>query len=142
MKKYKHFSFLKNNHSFIDMLTRIKNAINIKSRNVLVIKSNLTKEIAKILKQEGFIESFEETGQQYLINDKKIKKFILIRLKYKGIRQDPYITNIKRISKPGLRVYSKSQNIPKVLEGIGISVFAKNLLKINKLNSLNYNSLI
>ena len=108
-----------------DTITRIRNAIQIKSRDVLILKSKLTKEICRILKQEGFIESFEENGPKDLINNKQLTKFIYIRLKYKGIKQKPCITNLKRISKPGLRVYTNSKNIPRVLGGIGVAVFAQ-----------------
>lgn len=106
------------------MLTRIRNAILIKSPDVVVIKNRLTLNITKLLKQEGFIESFEECGPVYLTENSFVNKQICITLKYKGIKQTPYITNLKRISKPGLRVYANYKNIPKVLGGIGTAVCA------------------
>jgi small subunit ribosomal protein S8 len=106
------------------MVIRIKNSILIKSPKVNVIRTNLILNIVKILKEEGFIESFEETGQVFLTESGFIHKYISITLKYKGIKQRSYITNLKRVSKPGYRVYANYRNIPKVLGGVGIAVFA------------------
>lgn len=107
------------------MLTRIRNANFVKSRNVTIIRSNLAFNIAQILKKEGFIESFEEIGDVVLTEKGFVHKYISISLKYKGIKQRPYITGLKRISKPGLRVYVNQSSVPKVLGGIGIAIFAK-----------------
>lgn len=112
------------------MLTRIRNGVLVKSRSVNIIRTNLNLNIAKILKQEGFIESFEETGEIFLTETGFVHKYISINLKYKGVKQKSYITNIKRISKPGFRVYVNNKNIPRVLGGIGIAVFAKRDYKI------------
>lgn len=87
-------------------------------------RTKLTLNIADILKKEGFIESFEETGDVVLIENGFFHKDILITLKYGGVKQKPYITQLKRISKPGLRVYVNKKNIPKVLGGIGVAVFS------------------
>lgn len=106
------------------MISRIKNSILIKSRSVLVIRTNLVVNIAKILKEEGFIESFEECGEVYMSDKGFIHKYISLTLKYKGVRQKSYITNLKRISKPGFRVYVNSKNVPKVLGGLGLAVCA------------------
>lgn len=106
------------------MLTRIRNAILVKSRSVKVLRTGLTLRISEILKKEGFIESFEESGETFLSQNSISYKYIYINLKYKGVRQIPYITQLKRISKPGLRVYVSCKNIPRVLGGIGIAVFA------------------
>jgi len=98
------------------MLTRIRNASLVKSRTVLIKKTSLNINICQILKQEGFIEYYEvkeENGHQY----------ISISLKYKGIKQESYISGLKRISKPGFRVYVNYKNVPKVLGGIGTGVF-------------------
>nr|YP_009145407.1 ribosomal protein S8 [Cryptoglena skujai]AKL39032.1 ribosomal protein S8 [Cryptoglena skujai] len=120
-----------------DMLTRIRNSNLRRSRKVKVIKTNLTLNIAKILKQEGFIESFDVVSNLELNNS---YDFILITLKFKGLKQKPYITQLKRISKPGFRVYVSHNNIPKVLGGIGIAVLStsKGLLTNNsaKVNNL------
>lgn len=107
-----------------DMITRIRNASVIKSRKVLLVKNNLSLNILIVLKKEGFIESFEELNHQTLTKKNLFKEYILVSLKYKGIKQEPYITNIKRISKPGLRVYSSYKNIKKVLGGIGVAVLS------------------
>jgi small subunit ribosomal protein S8 len=104
------------------MLTRIRNANLVKARNVTVIKTNLTIKIAEILKKEGFIKSFEEFGPVFLTQNGLVYKYISITLKYKGPKLISFITGIKRVSKPGLRVYSRQRNIPKVLGGIGIAV--------------------
>lgn len=106
------------------MLTRIRNSIKIKAKTVSVLKNNLNIEICKVLQQNSFIEAFEESGPLFLMGKDQTRKFITIKLKYKGPKQNSYITNLKRISKPGLRVYTKSRNIQKVLGGIGIAVFA------------------
>lgn len=106
------------------MLIRIKNANLVKSREVSVIKNNLVLDIVKLLKKEGFIESFEECDKIDIMRKNFVFKFININLKYKGIKQKPYITNIKRVSKPGFRVYVNNKNIPKVLDGVGIAVCA------------------
>lgn len=104
------------------MITRIRNANLQKSRKVNIPLTNLTLSIAEILKQEGFIESFRECGD-FLIKDKNIScKYISLNLKYKGVKQKPYITSIKRVSKPGLRLYVNQNNVPKVLGGIGVAV--------------------
>lgn len=108
-----------------DMLTRIKNANIIKSRKVIIIKNKLILNILILLKQEGFIESFEEIKNIELTKKISVKKYIQVSLRYKGNKQEPYITNLKRISKPGLRVYSSYKNIKKVLGGVGVAVFAK-----------------
>lgn len=123
-----------------DMLTRIRNAILVKSRNVKVLRTTLTLKIAEILNREGFIESFEESGETFLSQKGISYKYIYINLKYKGVRQIPYITQVKRISKPGLRVYVSSKNIPRVLGGIGIAVLStsKGLMtdRLARLNNL------
>lgn len=106
------------------MLTRIRNANMIKSRTVLVVRTNLILSIAQILKREGFIDSFEECGDTLMTEKGFTHKYILLHLKYKGIKQKPYITNLKRISKPGLRVYVNHKNIPLVLGGIGVAIFS------------------
>jgi len=107
-----------------DMLTRIKNASLVKSRKVLILKNSLILNILSLLKQEGFIETFEEIKDINLIKQKVSEKYILVSLKYKGIKQEPYITNLKRVSKPSLRIYSSYKNIKKVLGGIGVAVLS------------------
>lgn len=102
------------------MLTRIRNSNLRRSRKVKIINTKLTLSIAKILKQEGFIESLDVVSGSEL---NVPYSFISITLKFKGLKQKPYITQLKRISKPGFRVYVNHKYIPTVLGGIGIAVF-------------------
>ena len=97
-----------------DMLTRIRNANSAKHDSVDVPASNLKKSIAQILLDEGYIKSFtvEDDGTQGVIH---------ITLKYLG-NKEKVITGLRRVSKPGLRVYAKSDEIPKVLGGLGIAI--------------------
>ena len=99
-----------------DMLTRIRNANSSKHKTVDVPASNMKKAIAKILFEEGYIKSFEE------IND-DTQGIIRITLKYdeKGAR---VIDGLKRISKPGLRVYASKDELPQVLNGLGIALIS------------------
>ena len=113
------------------MLTRIRNAGLAKSRTVRVLRTSLNLRICEILKNDGFLESFEESGEIFISENGIRYMFIYITLKYKGARQTPYITQLKRISKPGLRVYVRCKNIPKVLGGIGIAVFCVSYLTKN-----------
>ena len=102
-----------------DMLTRIRNANQMRYQEVSVPASNLKISLAKILKDEGFIED-------YKVNDDNVQGTIEITLKY-GKNKERVITGLKRISKPGLRVYAKSTEIPKVLNGLGIAVISTSL---------------
>ena len=97
-----------------DMLTRMRNALAMKYTKVEVLGSKMTKEIATILANEGYIEGFEA------VKDGAAEKLI-INLKY-GAKKEKVITGLKRISKPGLRVYVKANEVPKVLNGLGIAI--------------------
>ena len=99
-----------------DMLTRIRNANQMKYKEVLVPTSKLKVEIANILKDEGYINGYKivSTDNGSMMN---------IELKY-GAKKERVITGLKRISKPGLRVYAKSDEIPKVLNGLGIAIIS------------------
>jgi small subunit ribosomal protein S8 len=97
-----------------DMLTRIRNANSVRHEKLEVPASNIKKEIAEILKREGFIRDVE------YIDDNK-QGIIRIFLKY-GVNNERVITGLKRISKPGLRVYAKSNEVPRVLGGLGIAI--------------------
>jgi len=99
-----------------DMLTRIRNASSAKHESVDIPASNMKKSIAKILLEEGYIKSIQE------IDDGK-QGIIRVTLKYTGNKQN-VITGIKRISKPGLRVYAGKDEIPKVLGGLGIALLS------------------
>lgn len=100
-----------------DMLTRIRNANAMRYTKVEVPASNVKLEIARILKEEGFISGFEVEKHE----DKD--DMIVLSLKY-GDRKERVITGLKRISKPGLRVYAKVDEIPKVLNGLGIAIIS------------------
>ena len=99
-----------------DMLTRIRNANQMRYQQVSVPASNLKVSLAKILKEEGFIEDYK------LVNE-DVQGTINLTLKY-GQNKERVITGLKRISKPGLRVYAKSNEIPKVLNGLGIAIIS------------------
>ena len=98
-----------------DMLTRIRNANMVKHQIVQIPVSKMSLAIASILKEEGYIEEVE----QYEENK---NKYLLIFLKYKGKSRKPVINTIKRISKPGLRIYSGSKDLPQVLGNLGIAI--------------------
>ena len=99
-----------------DMLTRIRNANQMRYQEVSVPASNLKCELAKILKDEGFIEDYKVVKED-------VQGTILLTLKY-GQNKERVITGLKRISKPGLRVYAKNTEIPKVLNGLGIAIIS------------------
>jgi small subunit ribosomal protein S8 len=99
-----------------DMLTRIRNANAMRYTEVSVPASKLKEELARILKEEGFIED-------YKIVKKDVQGTIVLTLKY-GKNKERVITGLKRISKPGLRVYVKSDEVPKVLNGLGIAIIS------------------
>ena len=96
-----------------DMLTRIRNANAMRYNEVSVPASKLKIELARILKEEGFIKGYK------VVKD-DAQGSIIITLKY--VNKERVITGLKRISKPGLRVYAKSSEIPKVLNGLGIAI--------------------
>lgn len=101
-----------------DMLTRIRNANMVRHESVELPASRVKREIAEILKQEGFIRDAE------YIEDNK-QGILRIFLKY-GTSNEKVITGLKRISKPGLRVYAKSTEVPRVLRGLGIAILSTN----------------
>ena len=103
--------------SIADMLTRIRNANMVKHQIVKIPATKMSKAIAKILKAEGFIENFE-------IYSENIYQYLLLSLKYKGQSRERVLNKIKRISKPGLRVYTGSKTLPIVLDGLGIAVIS------------------
>nr|YP_009512107.1 ribosomal protein S8 [Euglena hiemalis]AXI98023.1 ribosomal protein S8 [Euglena hiemalis] len=107
-----------------DMLTRIRNSLLIKADKVNIIRTNINLGIVEILKKEGFIESFEESGKIYLTQEGSVYKYITITLKYKGPKQVPYITKLKRVSKSGLRVYTSYRKIPIIMGGLGLTVMS------------------
>lgn len=98
-----------------DMLTRIRNALVVKHEEVEIPASNMKKEIARILLEEGYINGFEVVGEK--------GETIKVALKY-GPKGEKVISGLKRISKPGLRVYAGSEELPKVLGGLGIAIIS------------------
>lgn len=99
-----------------DMLTRIRNALIAKHDEVDVPLSTMRKAIADILIQEGYIKGYE-------IKEEGVAKYLHITLKY-GPNRKKVITGLKRISKPGLRVYARKEQVPKVLNGLGIAIIS------------------
>ena len=97
-----------------DMLTRIRNANQVSHETVSMPSSKLKVQLAKLLKEEGFISDYSEKVEGKF-------KVLEITLKYDA-KNKPVITKLERVSKPGLRSYSKSKNLPKVLGGMGIAV--------------------
>lgn len=101
-----------------DMLTRIRNANMVSHETVEMPTSKLKVELAKLLKSEGFITDYA------IEDDKKFKKLV-ITLKYDE-RHKPVITNLQRVSTPGLKTYSKAVNLPKVFGGMGVAIISTN----------------
>ena len=98
-----------------DMLTRIRNASSAKHDTVDIPASNMKKAIAQILVDEGYVKSFQviEDGKQGTIR---------VVLKYQGASKTPVLKGIRRVSKPGLRIYSSSEDMPRVMKGIGTAI--------------------
>ena len=98
-----------------DMLTRIRNGNQMRYKEVEVPASKIKVEIARILKEQGFISN-------YKVSKDRIQNVITLELKY--VQKERVITGLKRISKPGLRVYASAQDIPRVLNGLGIAIIS------------------
>ena len=98
-----------------DMLTRIRNASSAKHETVDIPASNMKKAIAQILVDEGYVKDYKviEDGKQGIIR---------ITLKYQGASRTPVLMGLRRVSKPGLRIYSSSEDMPKVMKGIGTAI--------------------
>ena len=102
-----------------DMLTRIRNANTAKHDTVTIPSSKIKASIAEILKKEGFISDYEIKGEG-------VQKEIVITLKYLSGKSERALTGLKKISKPGLRIYASAENLPKVLGGLGIAIVSTN----------------
>ena len=100
-----------------DMLTRIRNGLSAEHDTVAIPSSKMKVEIARILKQEGYINGYSVEGETAK------DKMITIELKY-GPEKQKVITGLKRISKPGLRVFAKGNDVPRVLNGLGIAIIS------------------
>ena len=105
------------NDRIADMLTRIRNANIMKYDTVEVLGSMMTVEIARILKEQGYISDY--SVEKNITGDK-----ITLNLKYANNKKEKVITGLKRISKPGLRVYAKADELPRVLNGLGIAIIS------------------
>lgn len=105
------------NDTISDTLTRIRNAILARHQMVKIPATNITVNIISVLHKEGFIENFDKSQD-------RLRKILLVKLKYKGKKKESIITKLKRVSKPGLRIYSKHKELPKVLGGIGIAILS------------------
>ncbi|MHC1783927.1 MAG: 30S ribosomal protein S8 [Anaerolineaceae bacterium] len=110
------------NDPIADMLTRIRNSVMVGQSTVAMPSTKMKAEIARILKEEGFIEGFEEVEPEA----GAVQKTLRVKLKYVGERRQrrPVITGLVRISRPGRRVYTRKQEIPWVLAGMGISILS------------------
>ena len=117
--------------SIADILTRIRNANTAKHASVDVPASNMKKAIAQILVDEGYIKSYQ------IIDDGK-QGIIRITLKY-GENKSQVITGLRRVSKPGLRIYSSCEDMPKVMKGLGIAIVStsKGVMTDKKAGELN-----
>lgn len=102
-----------------DMLTRVRNAIIAKHLSVTIPYSNIKEDLARILQEEGYVEGYQ------VVEDGKFRA-ITIQLKYAGVRRErrAVITGLKRVSKPGRRIYSRYAEIPWVLSGLGIAILS------------------
>ena len=105
------------NDTISDILTRIRNANMVKHQIVQIPSIKISIAITQILKEEGFIEDFESYSENN-------KKYLLISLKYFGKSRQSVISKIKRISKPGLRVYTSAKQLPRVLDNLGIAIIS------------------
>lgn len=117
---------------FFDIIIRIKNALLNKSVFVHIPQTDLTVSIINLLKKEGFIDSF---SLGFPVDN---LAYILVKLKYKGVKQFPIITNIKRISTPSSRVYFKVSKLEKLAGGVGVYILFFQVLLSNKLNLLKF----
>ena len=104
-------------HTISDMLTRIRNATMVKHQVVQIPVTKMSLAIATILQQEGFITDFENYQEGN-------RSYLLLSLKYLGKSRTSVISKIQRVSKPGLRVYANSKDLPRVLDNLGIAIIS------------------
>ncbi|MEN9239756.1 MAG: 30S ribosomal protein S8 [Thermostichales cyanobacterium SZTDM-1c_bins_54] len=105
------------NDTIADMLTRIRNASLARHEYVPVPATRMTRSIARVLQEEGFIGEIKEEGEGP-------HRMLSLQLKYKGKRRQPLISGLERVSRPGLRVYKNQRELPRVLGGIGIAIIS------------------
>jgi small subunit ribosomal protein S8 len=110
------------NDPISDMLTRIRNGVMIGQATVAMPRTRIKSEIARILKEEGYIEGYDEVESE----ENSKQPVLRVKLKYVGERRSrkPVITGLDRVSRPGRRVYTQKQDIPWVLSGMGISILS------------------
>ena len=109
------------NDPIADMLTRVRNAVLSGHAQVAMPSSSIKIEIAKILKEEGFLDIYEVVE-----GEKASEKVLRLKIKYVGERRErkPVITGLERVSKPGRRIYTRKQDIPWVLSGLGVAILS------------------
>jgi small subunit ribosomal protein S8 len=105
------------NDTVSDMLTRLRNSSMAKHQTTKIPSTRMTRSIAKVLQEEGFIAEIEEGTETP-------QKMLEVTLKYKGKTRQPIFTKLKRVSRPGLRVYANTKDLPRVLGGIGIAIIS------------------
>jgi small subunit ribosomal protein S8 len=106
------------NHDPIsDMLTRIRNASEKRHESTRIPASRMSHSIAKVLQQEGFIAAINEEGDG-------VNKHLVLELKYSGKQRQPTIRRVQRVSRPGLRIYKNTRQLPKVLGGLGVAIIS------------------
>jgi small subunit ribosomal protein S8 len=106
------------NHDPIsDMLTRIRNASEKRHENTRIPASRMSRSIASVLQQEGFIAGISEEGEG-------IQTQLVLELKYSGKHRQPTIRRVQRVSRPGLRIYKNTRQLPKVLGGLGVAIIS------------------
>nr|YP_009531923.1 ribosomal protein S8 [Hymenophyllum holochilum]AXZ97012.1 ribosomal protein S8 [Hymenophyllum holochilum] len=105
------------NDTISTMITLLRNANTRRKTTVQIPSNSITKNIGRILLEEGFVKSIAE-------HTKNMKDFLDVTLKYSGKKKKPYMTALKRISKPGLKIYSGHRGMPRVLGGIGIVILS------------------
>jgi small subunit ribosomal protein S8 len=108
---------LANHDPISDMLTRIRNASEKRHERTRIPASKLSRSIANVLQQEGFIATISEEGDG-------IQRELVLELKYSGKHRQPTIRRVQRVSKPGLRIYKNTRQLPKVLGGLGVAIIS------------------
>ena len=121
-----------NTDPIADYLTRLRNAIKAQHRIVEIPASNIKKEITKVLYEKGYIQS-------YKFDDSSVQGTIKIALKYNPATKQPAIVSLQRISKPGLRKYVDNENLPRVINGLGVAILStsKGVITDKEARSLN-----
>ena len=108
---------MSNHDPISDMLTRIRNASEKRHQTTRIPASKMSRSIAKVLQQEGFIDQISEEGEG-------VQAHIVLQLKYSGKHRHPTIRSMQRVSKPGLRIYKNTRGLPKVLGGLGVAIIS------------------